>query len=157
MIFVTIGTQAPFDRFIEAMDEIAALIDEPIIAQTFESTYIPKHIQIVSFIPPDEFHTLFSKARVIVSHAGMGSIISALTQEKPIIIFPRLASLGEHRNDHQIVTAMRMNELGYAYVAYDKMQLKNLILQRELKPLRKIGKTASDSLIESILSFIRQC
>ena len=55
---------------------------------------------------------------MIYAHAGMGTILSALKQDKPIIIVPRLASLKEHRNDHQIATAMRMDELGYVYVAY---------------------------------------
>jgi UDP-N-acetylglucosamine transferase subunit ALG13 len=154
MIFVTIGTQAPFDRFIEFVDEIAISIEEPVIAQTFKSTYIPKHIKTVDFISPDEFNLLFSEARLIISHAGMGSIISALTLGKPIIIFPRLASLEEHRSDHQIATAMRMNELEYVYVAYDKKQLKDLMLSENLKPLKTIGNTISESLIESIKSFI---
>ena len=84
----------------------------------------------------------------------MGTILSALTQQKPIIVVPRLASLGEHRNDHQMATAMRLNELGYVYVAYDKKQLKDLLLSKDLTPLKQIGSSASRSLIDSISDFI---
>lgn len=154
MIFVTIGAQIPFDRLIETIDEIAATIDEPVVAQTMSGTYCARHLETVSFLPPDEFNRLFTEARLIVSHAGMGNIISALKFGKPIIIFPRLASLREHRNDHQMATAMRMNELGCVYVAYDKTQLKELVLCKDLKPLRRT-KPGSCNLMDVIIESIK--
>jgi UDP-N-acetylglucosamine transferase subunit ALG13 len=154
MIFVTVGTQIPFDRFIAAIDDMAVLVNESVIVQAFRGKYKPKHIQTVDFLPPDEFNKLMLEARLVVSHAGMGSILSALKYQKPIIIFPRLVSLGEHRNDHQIATAMKMNELGYVYVAYDKKQLKELILQKDLQPLKTIEEKISDKLIRSIIDSI---
>ena len=107
MIFVTIGTQAPFDRFIRIIDELAPLLKEKIIAQNFKGEYQVKNITTIDFLPPNEFNKLLNEARLIISHAGMGSIISAMSLQKPIIIFPRKASLGEHRNDHQIATAKK--------------------------------------------------
>ena len=91
---------------------------------------------------------------MVIAHAGMGTILSALKQDKPIIVVPRLASMKEHRNDHQMATAMRMDELGYVYVAYDKKQLKDLMMQKNLKPLKHIGTQASVSLEESLKKFI---
>lgn len=154
MIFVTIGTQAPFDRLIKIIDDIACEIDEPIIAQVYKSQYKVQNIQTVDFLPPKEFDDLFKKARIVISHAGMGTIITALLKYKPIIICPRLASFGEHRNDHQLYTAMKMNELEYTYVAYDKKQLKELLLCNNLKVLHHIGKEAAISLISSIKQYI---
>lgn len=92
MIFCTIGTQAPFDRFVKIIDEVAAHLDEEIIAQVYKSEYVAQNIRTIEFLPPDEFNKLFSKARLIVAHAGMGTIISAMRQHKPIIIFPRIAA-----------------------------------------------------------------
>lgn len=43
MIFCTIGTQAPFDRFVKIIDEVAAHLDEEIIAQVYKSEYGSKH------------------------------------------------------------------------------------------------------------------
>lgn len=154
MIFVTIGTQAPFNRFIKAIDEIAKDISEPIIAQVYKNTYTPHNIKTVDFLDPDEFNKLFNEARIIVSHAGMGTIISAMTKDKPIIIFPRLASLGEHRNEHQLYTAMEFDDLGYVYVAYDKKQLKDLMLERNLKSLHHISMSVSKELINSLVNYI---
>lgn len=150
MIFATIGTQAPFDRFVKMLDELCKNINEEVVCQTIQTNYQAQNIKTVDFLPPDEFNQYLEKARLIITHAGMGTIISALKQKKPIIIVPRLASLKEHRNDHQMATAMRMHELGYVYVAYDKAQLNELINRKDLKPLKEIGDLASTSLINSL-------
>ena len=154
MIFVTIGTQAPFDRFIKIIDEMAPLLEEDVIAQVYQLGFKPKHIKTVDFLAPNEFNEIFQKARLIVSHAGMGTILSALQQHKPIIIFPRLASLGEHRNEHQMATAEKFKEIGSVYVAMNENELKELLSCKDLKPLSEIGDFASPKLIESIAEFI---
>lgn len=151
MIFCTIGTQAPFDRLLQIIDEIALDMEgEEIIVQAFHDKYIPKHVKTVQMLPPDEFNKTFVRARLIIGHAGMGTIISALTQDKPIIVFPRIAALGEHRNEHQLATAKKMNELGYVYVANNDEELRQLVMQKHLKPLHELGSFASSSLIKDI-------
>ena len=154
MIFVTIGTQAPFDRFIKIIDDIAPQLDEDIVAQVNQVGFEPQHINTVSFINPDEFNEPFMKARLIVGHAGMGTILSALQQHKPLIIFPRIAALGEQRNEHQLATAEKFKELGSVYVAMNEEELKALLLCKDLKPLAEIGEYASHSLVESLEDFI---
>ena len=155
MIFATIGTQAPFNRFVKMLDEVCEGMNEEVVCQTIGCTYDANNIRIIGFVAPDEFNKIFSEARLIIAHAGMGTILSALKQQKSIIVVPRLASLGEHRNDHQMATAMRMHELGYVNVAYDKAQLKDL-LSSDLKPMKIIGDSASESLVKSIAEFIEQ-
>ncbi|SBV95736.1 glycosyltransferase [uncultured Dysgonomonas sp.] len=155
MIFVTVGTQIPFDRFIKIVDELAGGIDETFVVQALNGNYSPQNFKIVNFISPDEFNEIVQKARLIVSHAGMGSILTAIDYEKPIIIFPRLVSLGEHRNDHQIATAMAINEKEYAYVAYDKKQLKELLYSQDLTPLKRKREQNSNNILYSIMSQFR--
>lgn len=159
MIFVTIGTQEPFDRLIKTMDEIAdAFPNEKIIAQVSETMYKVKHMQTFDFVSPTEFDKFFNEARLIVGHAGMGTIISALQKEKPIIVMPRIAKLGEHRNEHQMATAKKMEALNYIRVAYNEDELKNkvtsLLMIQDIKPLYKLGDSASEQLINSIKDFI---
>lgn len=154
MIFATIGTQLPFDRLISMLDELAPLLDEEVVAQVNHGAYQPRNIKTVDFLSPDEFSRLFRQARLVVAHAGMGTILSALQQRKPIIIFPRSAVLGEHRNEHQMATAAKMREQGWVYVATDKAELKSMLLSSDLHPLRTIDGTASQSLIQSITDFI---
>lgn len=154
MIFVTIGTQAPFDRFIRIVDEVAAEIDEEVVVQAFRDKYEPRHVTLVDFLAPDDFAEFFGRARLIVAHAGMGAIISAMEQAKPIIIMPRIAAQGEHRNEHQLATAKRMEELGYAYVAHDGAELRELMLRADLRPLHTLGPTASPELLDALRSEI---
>lgn len=160
MIFLTIGTQEPFDRLIKVMDEIAGTINETVIAQISNSSYKPINMQVHSFLTPIEFERIMKKARVIISHAGMGSIISALQFGKPIIIMPRIAKLGEHRNEHQMATAKKMADLKYALVAFNETELKEIVkdfLQKDsIKPLHNLNSNASGSLIASIKEFINK-
>ena len=84
MIFVTVGSQEPFDRLISAVDEWArlrALSD--VFAQIASSTLHPRHIQFTQFVEPPEFSRIMEETRIIVAHAGMGSIISALELGNP--------------------------------------------------------------------------
>ena len=154
MIFVTIGTQLPFDRLIRIMDELAPQLNEEVVAQVHQCGFTPKNIKAIDFLAPDEYNTPFDKARLIVAHAGMGTILSALQKDKPIIIFPRIAALGEHRNEHQLATARKFKEIGCVNVAMNAEELRDLLLNKELRPLKKISDKASTSLIQSIEAFI---
>lgn len=153
MIFATAGTQIPFDRFVKILDELSYDIQENIIVQSKGGSYIPRHIKLVDFIAPDDYDEFMEKSRLVIAHAGMGTIISALKQHKAIIVFPRLASLGEHRNDHQMATTKRLSKMGYIHAAYDKEQLKKM-LQENIAPLKDIGGAASESLICNLNQFI---
>jgi len=159
MIFVTIGTQEPFDRLIKAMDEITpSLTGTEVHAQVSECKHDIKYMKSYDFLNPSQYTELFSKSSLIVSHAGMGTIISAMQSNKPIIILPRIAKLGEHRNEHQTATAKRFDKLKYIHVAYNETQLQEMVhafFQGKLKPLHRIGNTASNELISSIQDYIR--
>lgn len=158
MIFVTTGTQIPFDRLVKAIDEVYPYLgDVEVIVQVARSGYKVENFEIQEFIPPKEFDDYFNSADLIIAHAGMGTIISAFVKNKPILVMPRLARYGEHRNDHQLATATRFDELGYINVAYTEDELKEKLknLQRTpLKPLFNIDDYASKELITSLQSFI---
>ncbi|AGF79897.1 hypothetical protein UWK_03380 [Desulfocapsa sulfexigens DSM 10523] len=123
MIFVTVGEQLPFDRLVRAVDECAQKLGQEIFAQIGETEWRPKKIGYEKFLNPDEFNKKFLEADVIIAHAGMGTIITALELGKPIIVMPRKAALGEHRNDHQFATAQRFLALNYITVAFDETEL----------------------------------
>ena len=154
MIFVTIGTQLPFDRLIKIIDELATKLNEEVIAQVYQCGFTPQNIKTVDFLAPDEFNALFDKARLIISHAGMGTILSALQKGKPIIVFPRIAAMGEHRNEHQLATARKFKEMGSLNVAMNEEELSSMLLNGNLTTLKHIGDYASPSLIQSLVSFI---
>lgn len=155
MIFVTTGTQLPFDCLIRAIDEIAAdLGKEEIVAQSQKGSYVPHNIKVIQYLCTAEYKDMMSRARLIVSHAGTGTIISALMLKKPIIVMPRRASLGEHRNEHQLATVKKFEELQFVYAAYDNKQLQSLVRGGNIQCRKELGDNASDSLIFSLKEFI---
>lgn len=156
MIFVIVGTQEPFDRLIRYMDEWSAKTNNyDIVAQTADSLYKPSHFEYFSFLPVSEFDKKFKEASLIVSHAGMGSIISALQYSKPIIVMPRLAELREHRNDHQVATAKSFSKLGYVTDVYSKEELFKVLDNRTtIQPAPPISQQASESLLTTLQAFI---
>jgi UDP-N-acetylglucosamine transferase subunit ALG13 len=156
MIFVTVGTELPFDRLIGVVDEWAGRTERAdVFAQIGDSYKRPLNIRYKTFIEPGEFTRRFASADVIVSHAGMGTILSALQYQKPIVVMPRRASLREHRNEHQLATARRLAALGKVTVAFDDAELaQTLDRLGELKAQDRIGAYASDGLISTLREFI---
>lgn len=109
MIFVTVGGQLPFDRLVRTVDDWAEERGrDDVFAQIGASDDPPGHIPWERFLSPTDFRAKAREADVIIAHAGMGSILTALELGKPIVVMPRRAHLGEHRNDHQWAT---MNHL----------------------------------------------
>lgn len=124
MIFVTVGTQLPFDRLVEAVDRWAGVNPSmDVFVQLGVSSYRPVHCRYSTFVHHRQWERLFAAAQCVVSHAGMGTIIRCLEQGKPLIIMPRLAALGEHRTDHQVVTAARFEHRATVRVTRDECQL----------------------------------
>ena len=158
MIFLTVGTQLPFDRLAQAVDEWCVLWPEhEVIGQIGEPGrhgYHPTHFEWWSFIDPSEFMRRFDGATAIVAHAGMGSIITALLHAKPIVIMPRRGNLGEHRNDHQYATAKAFANHALVQVAMAEDQLPSRI-EMALMPSATaagsgLGRFAESSLIDAI-------
>jgi len=132
LIFLTVGTwHNGYDRLVEAIDQLLnnSVISEEVVGQIGYSSYKPKHMIVMDFCSPDEFISMVSKARILISHAGMGTIIEAVKQAKPIIVVPRKPELGEVDNDHQFATARQLEEEGKILVAYEVDNLPEKIEQ----------------------------
>ncbi|MDZ4753048.1 MAG: glycosyltransferase [Phycisphaerae bacterium] len=156
MIFVTVGAQMPFERMCRAVDRWAAKRERSdVFAQIGETEWRPSVIRWTAMIQPSEFKTTVEACSVIVAHAGMGSILTALQYGKPILVMPRRGDLRETRNDHQVATARRFRELGKVSVAFDDTDLeRELDRLSELKAAERIGPWASDSLLAAVRSFV---
>jgi UDP-N-acetylglucosamine transferase subunit ALG13 len=133
VIFLTIGTQLPFNRLVHALDDLAPRLPLDIFAQIGQSDYAPANIKWSAFLAPAEFDVKFRAASVIISHAGIGTVLSAQKHRKPLIVVPRLARFGEHRNDHQIATARQLQGKRGVYVANDIDELPALLNRDDLE------------------------
>lgn len=158
MIFVTVGTELPFDRLLRAVDEWAAETGrKDVFAQIGQAAWRPRFIPYAEFLSPAEFNERFVASSVIVAHAGMGTILSALRYQKPILVMPRRAALQEQRNDHQLATAKQLLALGKINVAMDESELRTQLQRLHELPVRShTGAYASASLLAAIRDFIAQ-
>ncbi len=158
MIFVTVGTQLPFDRMISTIDAWATENKRTdVFAQIGPATYRPTQIRFSEFLRADECRKKIEQASVVIAHAGMGSIITALELGKPIIVMPRRSELGEHRNNHQISTANKFLEQGIIHVAMDEQELLMRLLNIDNVECRgKVSSQASPQLIAALTDFVQR-
>lgn len=128
-----------------------------VFAQTGNGAYRPRHIDSSPWLDPPEFRARLEGASAIVSHAGMGTILSALELGKPLLVLPRRARLGETRNDHQVATAREFASRGWLLAAEDETELaawmEKLLL---FQPASRVGRQASAELLERLRSFTKQ-
>lgn len=156
MILVTVGTQLPFDRLIRAVDAVMPSLGEQGIAQTGKSTYAPVHLKARASIDPSEFEQILAGARLVIAHAGVGTILMAHKHRRPLIIMPRRAGLGEHRNDHQLATAQALAGRGGIYIAEDEAALHALMAQPLAGPAPGDDNCGNrERLITSLADYIR--
>jgi beta-1,4-N-acetylglucosaminyltransferase len=120
MVFVTIGTSEPFDRLVGALPPLG---DEELVVQIGDSEAKPDGARCVSYVSYDELVELIRAARVVVTHAGVGTIMTALANGKRPVVMPRLVRFGEAVDDHQVPLARRLAEAGYVTLAEDAATL----------------------------------
>ncbi len=157
MIFLTVGSQLPFDRLTDAVDGWAA--SRPgveVFGQVGNTEEPPVNFPSVATTSPEEYQRRFAEADLIVAHAGMGTIIAALEAGKPLLMLARLARLGESRNDNQVGTARHFRTFGI----FEVVESESEIPARMDHMLANLGgyRRASDEfgVADSLLDVIRE-
>jgi beta-1,4-N-acetylglucosaminyltransferase len=161
MIFVTVGNDyRDFARLLRKVDEMAARIPCDVLVQRGYSAYQPKHVMSFDFIPMNQAIETIKQAELVVSHAGIGTIILCKEFGIPLLIFPRRKQFGEHMNDHQLEIARALEERmdRRIHVVYEEDQLEHRILQalRNREPYPPAENVGRKNLIRSIRDFIER-
>jgi len=126
LIFVTVGGMRAFERLVKEMDRIAGELDERVVMQLGSTDYEPKNCDYFRFMTRNDIEEFYAGARVVVCHAGGGSILTALEHNKPLVLVPRMKRYGEVFDDHQLEIAREMESRGIT-VVYDIGNLKSAI------------------------------
>ena len=131
MIFLTVGTQFPFDRLVKAVDMAVGQngFNEKIFAQIGSSSYQPSSFDVVASMEKEVFDKHIYEASGIIAHAGMGTITMALENHKPLLVMPRLKKHGEVVNDHQVAIAREFEKLEHILVASTEYEIPEKIKQ----------------------------
>jgi len=161
MIFVTVGNHFQgFERLLEKVDEIAPRLSHEIVVQRGYSKYVPKNTNHFDFVPANTAMEYIRNADLVISHAGMGTLILCKEYGIPIIIFPRREKFKEHVNDHQmeIAQVLEKREEPNIHIVYEENLLEGKIIEavgkREIAPLENRGR---ENLVRTITEFIKTC
>lgn len=132
MILVLLGTQNnSFHRLLEKMDELVEkkIIDEKILVQAGYTKYESKNMRIFDLIPQEELERYQTQADLIITHGGVGSIISSIKKGKKVIAVPRLHEYQEHVNDHQKQIVESFDSKGYILGIKEVEELEGAIIK----------------------------
>lgn len=157
MILVTLGTQdKSFDRLLRAIDkniENGNIKDKVLVQAGFTyKTYKSKNMEMFDYVDTKTMSDLVSECDFLISHAGAGSILTALENNKKIIVVPRQSKYGEHNNDHQLEIAEKFEHDGHVIYLRDLKKL-----DKALKDIKKFKPTKLDhnkEMLDTIENFI---
>lgn len=153
LILVTLGTNdKSFVRLIKKIEElkIRGVLDEEIIVQAGYTKYESEHLKVFDLIAMDEFNELMKECSLLITHGGVGTIISGLKNKKKVIAVPRLQKYGEHVNDHQLQIIENFSNAGYILASFEVEELENTLSRvADFKPNPYTSNT------ENMISLVR--
>ena len=158
MILVTLGTQdKKFYRLLDAIEnEIKKgnIKDEVVVQAGYSSDFKSKYMKIFDLIPIDEFDNFISKCDLLITHGGVGSIITGLKNEKKVIAVPRLKEYGEHTNNHQLEIINNFSNSGYILALKDVQKINKVLDEsKKFKPKKYKSNTKKfNNLIEELIN-----
>ena len=126
MILVMTGTDVfPFGRLVNAVDELqrSGAAGEDFFLQLGSTPIEPRHVRFERFLSFGRVLEEMGRASVVITHAGAGTALVCIQQGKHPILVPRLARHGEVIDDHQVMFAEKMAEVGLAAVVHDVADL----------------------------------
>lgn len=156
MILVMLGTQNnSFHRLLEEIEKLIKekIITEEVIVQAGHTKFESNNMKIFDLIAKDKLDELQEKADLIITHGGVGSIVSSVEKNKKVIAIPRLHKYGEHVNDHQKEIIQKYKEEGFIIGLEEVEQLKDAMAQvKSFSP--KKYKSGNEKMLKIIKEFI---
>ena len=120
MIFVTVGTHHQrFDRLLNALVDL----DDDLVVQYGPGRPPSGVTHAEAFMTFDAVLEALREADVVITHAGVGSILCAIREGHVPLVVPRRRELGEHVDDHQVELARALDERGSVIAVWDVSKL----------------------------------
>ena len=160
MIFASVGSMLPFERFVRAIDDWAAANPgERVLVQIGDTQFEPKHADWCRILPPAEYRKALEECRFFAAHVGMGSILQGIEARKPMLLLVRKPELGEHTQDHQRATAAKFVGRRGIQVTEDETELLSLMdemTRRAAELPDSVSASASPELIGHVRHFLER-
>lgn len=140
-----------FERLVKQMDEVAGRIDEEVIMQIGGTKYTPRNAKYFGFATEQEMKELLSKARVVVGHGGVGTILDVLQEGKPLVVVPRLKEYGEVIDNHQLLLLRELDRDGRVTAVYDLEKLGEVLSKLDTS---RAVQTRDERLVNALKRYI---
>lgn len=132
MILVLLGTQNnSFYRLLEEIEKNIkdGTIKEEVIVQAGYTKFQSYRMRIIDLMSKEQLEQFQDEADLIITHGGVGSIISSIEKGKKVIAVPRIHEYGEHVNNHQKEIVKDFNDKGYIIGVEKVEDLKQAIIK----------------------------
>lgn len=103
--FVTLGLdRKPFTRLLDLVNEAIErnLLSRDSLVQHGHTPFSTANFRLVDFLPFTKMLQTIKEADLVITHAGVGSVLLCLNAQRIPLIMPREGKRGEHVDNHQI-------------------------------------------------------
>jgi len=156
MILVLLGTfQIEFPRPLILIEQLMQenKLKEEIIVQNGFTNFSSSHLDLRPFMSAEELDKLYQEARIIITHAGTGSLMKGIKMGKKVISVPRLKKYGEHIDNHQLEIHTEFEKLKYIYPWNDGDSLEQVLIDIEnFHPAKYVSH--KEDMVEYLKSYI---
>lgn len=152
MIFVTIGTSLPFDRLLRTFEALD--LGEQVVVQCGSRGCRPAGAVCLGPMPYEILVDHVRRARVVVTHAGAGSVLTCLLNGKKPVVVPRLRIHHEAVDDHQVEFGHRLSDVGLVTLVGDPSELAS-VLRAESSKATPVA--PDQRLIDELQRYISSC
>jgi len=155
LIFVTLGTQdKEFKRLLNIIEkEVKKGKIKDVLVQAGFTKYETNKFKVFDYVPREDFDKYMKECDFLITHAGVGSIFTALKYNKKILAMPRLSKYKEHNNDHQKDIVKEFVKEGYILSFNNSKEFEKCL--KDLKTFKpKKYKSNVNNMVELVSDYI---
>ena len=147
MIFVTVGSH-PTYKFQRLVDAVSGLPSGDLVVQYGPARGPRDAKEARAWMSFPEMIDYMERASVIVTHAGVGTILAASRIGHFPIVVPRRKQYGETVDDHQVDLAKVLERVGRVFVAWQPEDIGDLV--QNIPPRRQELAVAQHALPDAV-------
>lgn len=130
--FVTLGLERkPFSRLLAFVNQAVEgkLLSPDTLVQCGHTVFPSPTFRAVDFLPFGRMLEAIENAELVITHAGVGSILLCLNAGKMPLVVAREGRRGEHVDNHQVEFAEVMAATGKVKAAYNEKDFFSFLCQ----------------------------
>ncbi|MBR3254686.1 MAG: exopolysaccharide biosynthesis protein [Clostridia bacterium] len=143
MVLVMLGTQN--NSFVRLLEEVQKCIDnkiinDDVIVQAGNTKFKTKDMKLYKIMSAKKLVEYINQADFVICHGGVGSIVTALKQNKKVIAVARQKKYNEHVNDHQMQIVEAFTAQGFIKGITEVRDLEKAIKELpEFEPIKFVS------------------